>query len=63
MNSPPHIEDCGDHDRELAETFNVHAALVAAENSRPHLKANPRWRLIRMDAYEAYYKAMARQTI
>lgn len=50
-------------EHELAELFNVHAALVAAENSRPHLKSNPHWRILRMDAYEAYYKAMAGQTI
>jgi hypothetical protein len=36
---------------------------VAAEIARPHLKDNPRWRLIRMDAYEAYYHAMARQDL
>lgn len=47
-----------EEERDLADAFNVHAALVAAEAKRPHLKSNPRWRLIRMDAYEAFHNAM-----
>ena len=47
-----------DPHRDLEDAFNVHAALVAAEIARPHLRANPRWQLIRMDAYEAYHNAM-----
>ena len=50
-------------ERDLEDAFNVHAALVAAEIKRPHLKNSPRWRLIRMDAYEAYYHAMAAQEL
>jgi hypothetical protein len=48
---------------DLEDAFNVHAALVAVEAKRPHLKDNPRWRLIRMGAYEAYYLAMAGQAL
>lgn len=49
---------CRDYDAELASVFDVHAALVAAEKERPHLKNNPRWQLLRMDAYEAFWRAM-----
>lgn len=45
-------------ERELADAFNVHAALVSLESKRPHLKNNPRWKLLRMDAYEAFWRAM-----
>lgn len=41
-----------DSTQALAEAFNVHAALVAAEAGRPHLKNNPRWQMLRADAYE-----------
>lgn len=47
-----------DEQRELAEAFNVHAALVAAENARPELKNNPRWQLLRLDAYETFWRMM-----
>lgn len=47
--------------QDLADAFNVHAALVSAENARPGLRNNPRWQLIRMDAYEAYYHLMGAQ--
>lgn len=42
----------------LAEAFDVHAALVATEKARPHLADNPRWRVLRMDAYEAFHSLM-----
>jgi hypothetical protein len=58
MASPPHIEDCAGHDRELADKFHVHAALVWVEQKRPHLKDNPQWKLLRMDAYEEFWRAM-----
>lgn len=45
-------------ERDLVDAFNVHAALVAAEAKRPELRDNPRWKLIRMDAYEAFWRAM-----
>lgn len=44
--------------QDLADAFNVHAALVSAEAARPGLRNNPRWQLIRMDAYEEYYRLM-----
>jgi hypothetical protein len=55
---PPSLPDCAAHDRELADLFHVHAALVAAEQTRPHLKENARWKLLRMDTYEAFWTAM-----
>lgn len=56
MSVPPNLPDCAD--RELADLFHVHAALVAVEKTRPHLKDSPRWKLLRMDAYEAFWRAM-----
>jgi hypothetical protein len=56
--APPYIPDCAEHDAELAELFNIHAALVEAEKRRPVLKDSPRWKLLRFDAYEAFWKAM-----
>lgn len=44
-------------ERELSDLFHVHAALLAAERTRPHLKDSARWRLLRMDAYEALMTA------
>lgn len=46
-------------ERTAADAFNVHAALVAAEKQRPHLRDNPQWQLLRMGAYEAFYRAFA----
>ena len=40
--------------RAADETYQVHAALVKAEADDPALKNNPRWRLLRMDAYEDF---------
>ena len=48
-----------EEERDLADAFNVHAALVAVEAKRPALKDNPRWKMLRMDAYEAFWRAMA----
>ena len=47
-----------EEERDLVDAFSVHAALVAAEAEHPHLKASPRWQLIRMDAYEAFWRMM-----
>lgn len=47
-----------EEERDLVDAFSVHAALVAAEAEHPHLKASPRWQLIRMDAYAEFYEAM-----
>jgi hypothetical protein len=52
-----------DSHRDLEDAFNVHAALVAAEAKRPELKTNPRWKLIRMDAYETFWRAMAGERV
>lgn len=41
-----------DSAQDITDAFNVHAALIAAEHARPHLKHSPRWKLLRMDAYE-----------
>ena len=60
MASPPYIHDCADHDAELAELFNIHAALVQAEKARPALKDSARWQIMRADAYEAFWTAMQR---
>lgn len=43
---------------DLEEAFNIHAALVAAEAKRPELKNSARWMMLRMDAYEAFARAM-----
>lgn len=49
-------------ERELSDLFHVHAALVRAERARPHLKDNPRWQMLKMDAYEAFWRAMQGET-
>lgn len=38
--------------QDLADAFTVHSALCVAERDRPSLKDNPRWQMLRMDAYE-----------
>lgn len=48
---------------DLEDVFNVHAALVAAEVTRPALKDNPRWKLLRMDAYEAFWRVMQGEVV
>ena len=50
--------DTDDSAQDAADAFHVHAALVSTEAKRPHLKNNPRWQLIRMDAYEAFWRTM-----
>lgn len=42
------------------DAFNVHCALIKAEQAKPELARNPQWIIIRQDAYEAFYKAFAR---
>ena len=49
-------------ERELIEAFNVHAALLSAERDRPELRSNPRWQIIRADAYEAFWLLMEWQS-
>lgn len=44
--------------QDLSDAFNVHAALVSLEKSRPALKGSPRWQIIRMDAYEDFHRLM-----
>jgi hypothetical protein len=63
MASPPFIaDDCAAHDADLADLFHIHAALVRAEQGAPHLKDSARWKLLRMDAYEAFWRAMQGET-
>jgi len=47
-----------DADGDLAELFNIHAALVSAEKARPVLRESARWQIMRADAYEAFWIAM-----
>lgn len=44
-------------EQEAFEAFEVHRALVATERAAPNLRRNPRWQLIRMDAFEAFNNA------
>lgn len=44
--------------QDLTDAWNAHAALVRAERQNPHLAANPRWQMIRMDAYAAFSELM-----
>lgn len=44
--------------QDLSDAFEVHAALVWRERDQPGLRQNPRWQLIRMDAYEEYHRLM-----
>ena len=39
------------------DAFAVHAALLKAERDDPTLSNNPQWRLLRMDAFEAFNSA------
>ena len=47
-------------DNELLQTWAVHRALIIAESGDETLKQNPRWQLLRMDAYEAFHDAITR---
>lgn len=47
-----------DSAQDLADAFNVHAALVSIERNRPSLRNSPRWQIIRMDAYEDFCRLM-----
>lgn len=47
-----------DSAQDLTDAFHVHSALVTIEAKRPHLRNNPRWQIIRQDAYEAFYLGM-----
>ena len=47
-------------EEDLSDAFNVHAALVAVEAKRPHLKSNPRWRLIRQACWRRRSRKSAR---
>ncbi len=43
--------------RGAQDAYEVHQALVKAEARDRHLKTNPQWQLLRMDAYEAFCRA------
>jgi hypothetical protein len=45
---------------DLEAAWDVHRALVLAEARTPELKANPRWQLLRMDAFEDYHDQLTR---
>lgn len=47
-----------DPDTDATDAFEVHSALLHAEAQRPALRQNPRWNLVRMDAYEAFHNLM-----
>lgn len=40
--------------RHAGDAFEVHQALMFAERALPSLRRNPRWTLLRMDAFEAF---------
>jgi len=40
-----------------SEAYEVHKALVWLETRHPELTRNPRWCLLRMDAYEDFCRA------
>lgn len=39
------------------DAYEVHAALLTAENRSRRLKQNPQWTVLRQDAYEAFCRA------
>lgn len=39
------------------DAFNVHTALIKAEQREPSLAKNPQWIIIRQDAFEAFANA------
>lgn len=56
MSAPAFLVD----EQRAMDAFNVHCALVKAEQAAPHLQNNPQWIIIRQDAFEAFYRAFAR---
>lgn len=54
MSTAPHRE-MTDRERRQHEAFDVHSALVIAEATFPHLRRNPQWQILRMDAYETFH--------
>lgn len=42
------------------DAWAVHSALLEAEHRDPTLRDNPAWRLVRMDAFEAFCMAFER---
>lgn len=42
-------------DADCMDAWSVHRALLSAEAREPALRDNPRWKLLRMDAYEAFH--------
>lgn len=48
-----------DHKRQAEYAWKVHVALIKAEARDPKLSDNPRWRLLRMDAYVDFHNLLA----
>lgn len=44
-------------ERRARDAFDVHCALLKAEQSDPRLSLNPQWTVLRQDAYEAFSAA------
>lgn len=44
-------------ERKARDAYQVHAALLTAENRDARLKQNPQWTMLRQDAYEAFCRA------
>lgn len=48
-----------DQDSNLADdAFEVHCALIRAEQANPTLRQNPHWTILRMEAYAEFALAM-----
>jgi len=47
---------CMDEQRAY-DAFNVHCALIKAEQREPALASNPQWIILRQDAFEAFANA------
>lgn len=48
------MTSCPMNERKAREAFEVHCALLGAERDNPALKRNPRWTVLRQDAFEAF---------
>lgn len=51
------LEDYGVHTLQAELAFNVHAALLKAQNDEPELALNPYWRAIRAHAFSIFLSA------
>lgn len=51
------IRIIGYDERKARDAYEVHAALLTAENRNRRLKQNPQWTVLRQDAYETFCRA------